>query len=102
MPLDYLRPEPRKLREVPLGHEAYINFAEIEVDLEGATWVDTEAKVYEDADFSKVKVRPVEGGYVLTLLKREGPPFRFTPRPLHSAGSYAPVNEIIEEQIGNL
>jgi hypothetical protein len=101
MPLDYLQPEPLKLSEVPAGEDVYINFAEVTVDLDGATWVDVEAKVQESAGLMNFKVRLVEGGYVLTLLKRKGRPLRFTPRRPISVNSYAPVIQVLEEEIGS-
>jgi hypothetical protein len=100
MPLDYLQPEPLKLSEVPAGEDVYISFAEVTVDLDGATWVDVEAKIQESAGLMNVKVRLVEGGYVLTFLKRKGLPLRFTPRRLFSVSSYAPVIQVLEEEIG--
>jgi hypothetical protein len=97
MPLDYLKPEPRKLSEVPPGEEAYISRVCVVVDLAGATWVDTGASVFEMPDTSYVRVQLIEDtGYILTLPKRDSP-FQFTPGHLFPGRTYAPVIRIIDE-----
>ena len=97
MPLDYLQPEPQKLFEVLAGEDVYIDFSDVRVDLEGCTWVDHDARIRPEASFMSVKIRLAEGGYVLTLVKREGAKFKFTPRRLFCPESYAPVVRVVEE-----
>ena len=99
MPLDFLKPEPLKLSELPMDQDAQINFTAITVDLDGSTWVNVDEPLREKANFMSVTVCPVEGGYRLTLpKKREGEPqLTFTPRQRpRIMQTYAPVVEIVE------
>jgi hypothetical protein len=99
MLVDYLKPEPLELSEVPAGQDAYVNFTAVTVDLDGTTWVDTDTLLCDQASFMSVAVRRVEGGYRLTLPKQKqpGPQLTFTPRRRVSVLNYAPVVEIVQE-----
>ena len=97
MPLDYLKPEPRKLKEVPLGETVWISFTDVQVDKRGRTFVDANARVHEEQLGSHVKVRLEKNGAIVTLptVKR----FEYTPGRLYSymTTSYLPVIEILQE-----
>ncbi len=101
MPLDYLTPEPLKLSDVPAGQDAYLNFTAVTVELDGSTWVDIDASLYDKPNFMSVTVRQLEGGYRLTLPRQreEGSQMKFTPKRRSSACNYAPVVEIAEAVI---
>ncbi len=99
MPMDYLKPEPRKLLELGGSDNVYVSFTSISVDLQGTAWVDTDTQIYEESRFDLVQVRLIENeGYVLSLPKQERRRFQFTPKRLVSVCSYAPVIQVIEEE----
>ncbi len=93
MPLDYLRPERRKLWELPIGEIAHIDSSDVAVDLRGASFIDQDARIYEHTNWHTVEVRRESAGYILTLAKEQQ--VSFTPRPLYSSSVYLPVIEIL-------
>jgi hypothetical protein len=98
MPARYLKPERPKVKDLLAGTTTYINFTAVAVDLNGATYVDQDAKTYEERSFETVKVKVAKNGCILALPKNPLVPLTFTPRRLHSPDSYVPVLEIIEEE----
>jgi SpoVK/Ycf46/Vps4 family AAA+-type ATPase len=98
MPQDYIKPEPPKLRSLPVGATASISSSEVVVNGNGATFVDSDAKVLDFSGSSlTVKVRLEKEGCILILPKTE-PPITFTPRRLYSTGTYMPVIRIEQEK----
>jgi hypothetical protein len=99
MPVDFLKPERRKLRELAPGATACIDFTDVSVDLSGNTYVGLDAKVYEEPHMNTVTVREMDGGYILLIPKGRGDRRMFTPRRLYtSIANYAPVIQIVEDE----
>lgn len=68
------QPEPRKLADTPDGANVHISFAEVAVDLQGRTWVNAEARVYEEPSVATGEAQSAGKGYILTLRKRRDHP----------------------------
>jgi hypothetical protein len=99
MPVDFLKPERRRLRELAPGATACINFTDVSVDLSGKTYVELDARVYEEPHMHTVTVREMDGGYILLIPKGRRDRMMFTPRRLYtSIANYAPVIQIVEEE----
>jgi hypothetical protein len=98
MPVDFLKPEPRKLSELAPGATACVDFPAIAVDLSGKTYIDLDSRVYEEPHSNMVTVKEMDGGYILSIPKRPRDPMLFTPRRLlTSIANYARVIQIAED-----
>ena len=97
MPLEFLEPGPRSLKDVPEGDEAFVIFTAVRVELDGSVFVDTNVKTYEKRSLETVLIKNLGEGYSLTLPRRH----KYTPEPipeiLFAKGMYRPVVEIIED-----
>jgi hypothetical protein len=96
MPAQFLKSEPTKLKDLPPGAEAFVNFAHVHVDLDGSVYVEADALIQDRPSFMTVHLREQDGGYILTLSKSK-PHFKFEPRRLLSVVEYLPVVQIVEE-----
>lgn len=100
MPVDFLKPERRKLSELSPGATAYIDLSGVAVDLSGSTYVELDSRVYEEPHNNTVRVREMDGGYILSIPKGRRDTIRFTPgRLFTSIARYAPVIQIGEDEI---
>jgi hypothetical protein len=99
MPVDFLKPEPRKLKELEPGATAHIDFTQISVDLAGKTYVRLEATIVEEPGFTTVTVCEKDGGYTLFLPKERSDLMVFNPRQLFFTVEYAPVVEIVIDHV---
>jgi hypothetical protein len=98
MPVDFLKPERRKLSELAPGATAFIDFTDVSVDLSGKTYVELDARVYEESHMHTVIVREMDGGYILLIPKGRRDGRMFTPRRLYTSIAHAPVIQIIEDE----
>ena len=98
MPVDFLKPERRKLSELAPGEIACIDFSDVSVDLSGKTYVELNARVYEEPQMHTVTVREMDGGYILLIPKGRRDRRMFTPRRLYTSIAYAPVIQIVEDE----
>lgn len=98
MPLDFLRPENRKLREIPAEEAVWIDFTSISVDPNGKTYVYLDAKVHEEPTITSIRVFVDRDGYRLTLPKGRITSLAYTPRQLSSMVDYGPVIAITVEE----
>lgn len=99
MPVEFLKPERRKLSELAPGATACIDFSDVAVDLSGKTYIDIDSKLFAEPHRSTVTVREMDGGYILSIPKGRRDPMLFTPRRLlTSIASYAPVIQIVEDE----
>jgi hypothetical protein len=98
MPVDFLKPERRKLSELAPGATGSVDFSAIAVDLSGKTYIDLDSRVYEEPHSNMVTVKEMNGGYIRSIPKRPRDPMLFTPRRrLTSIANYAPVIQIAED-----
>jgi hypothetical protein len=73
MPVDFLKPERRKLSELAPGATACVDFFAIAVDLSGKTYIDLDSRVYEEPHSKMVTVREMDGGLHSLYLSRNVP-----------------------------
>jgi hypothetical protein len=98
MPAEFLKPEPRNLKDLPEGDEAFVLYTAIRVELDGSVWVDTDVRVSEKRTLETVLVKNLGGGYALTLpLRHKYTPERI-PEHLFSKDMFRPVVEIVEDK----